>query len=78
MVMPFSAGGPGDTIARLIAQGMGTTLKHQVIVENTSGAGGTIGSTKVAQAAPDGYNLLLIHISHATNPTLYPGRGRRF
>jgi tripartite-type tricarboxylate transporter receptor subunit TctC len=73
MVMPFSAGGPGDTIARLIAQGMGASLKQQVIVENTSGAGGTIGSTKVAQATPDGYNLLLIHISHATNPALYPG-----
>jgi len=70
--MPFSAGGPGDTIARLLAQGMGAALKQQVIVENTSGAGGSIGSTKVAQATPDGYNLLLIHISHATNPALYP------
>jgi tripartite-type tricarboxylate transporter receptor subunit TctC len=72
MVMPFSAAGPGDTIARLLAQGMGATLKQQVIVENTSGAGGSIGSTKIAQAPPDGYNLLLIHISHATNPALYP------
>ena len=72
MVMPFSAGGPGDTIARLLAQGMSTSLKQQVIVDNTSGAGGTIGSAKVATSPGDGYNLLLIHISHATNPALYP------
>lgn len=72
MVMPYSAGGPGDTIARLLAQGMGASLKQQVLVENTTGAGGSIGSMKVAQAPPDGYNLLLIHISHATNPSLYP------
>ena len=72
MVMPFSAGGPGDTIARLLAQGMSTSLKQQVIVDNTSGAGGTIGSAKVAASPGDGYNLLLIHISHATNPALYP------
>ena len=72
MVMPYSAGGPGDTIARLIAQSMGGWLKQQVIVENTTGAGGSIGSAKVAQSTPDGYNLLMIHISHATNPALYP------
>ena len=72
MVMPFAAGGPGDTIARLIAQGMTPVLKQQVIVENIAGAGGSIGSAKVASASPDGYNLLLIHISHATNPALYP------
>jgi len=72
MVMPFAAGGPGDTIARLIAQGMTPVLKQQVIVENIAGAGGSIGSAKIASASPDGYNLLLIHISHATNPALYP------
>ena len=72
MVMPFAAGGPGDTIARLIAQGMTPVLKQQVIIENIAGAGGSIGSAKVASATPDGYNLLLIHISHATNPALYP------
>ena len=63
---------PGDTLARLVAQSMTTTLKQQVIVENAAGAGGTIGSTKVATAKPDGYTLLMIHISHATNPALYP------
>lgn len=72
MAMPFSAGGPGDTIARLLAQGMGASLKQQVLIENTTGAGGSIGSAKVAQSAPDGYNLLLMHIGHATNPALYP------
>lgn len=72
MNMPYSAGGPGDTIARLLAQAMSGPLKQQVIVENTTGAGGSIGSAKVAASAPDGYNLLLIHISHATNPALYP------
>jgi tripartite-type tricarboxylate transporter receptor subunit TctC len=72
LVMPYAAGGPGDTLARLVAQSMTATLKQQVIVENASGAGGTIGSTKVATAKPDGYTLLMIHISHATNPALYP------
>jgi tripartite-type tricarboxylate transporter receptor subunit TctC len=72
MNMPYAAGGPGDTIARLLAQGMTEPLKQQVIVENTAGAGGSIGSAKVAGSPPDGYNLLLIHISHATNPALYP------
>jgi tripartite-type tricarboxylate transporter receptor subunit TctC len=71
MVMPFSAGGPGDTLARIIARGMSPSLKQQVIVENVPGAGGTIGTAKVARAAPDGYQLLLTHISHATNATLY-------
>src|SRR5688500_17434172 len=72
MVMPFAAGGPGDTIARLIEQGMTPVLKQQVIVENIAGAVGTIGSAKIASASPDGHNLLLIHISHATNHALYP------
>ena len=72
MVMPYTAGGPGDTIARLLAQGMTGPLGQQVVVENVPGAGGSIGSGKVAGSPPDGYNLLLIHISHATNPALYP------
>ena len=72
LVMPYSAGGPGDTLTRLIAQGMTTALGQQVVVENVAGAGGTIGSQKVASAAPDGYNLLMNHVSAATNPALYP------
>lgn len=71
MVVPFAAGGPTDTVARLVAQSMGTQLKQQIIIENVGGAGGTIGSARVAKAAPDGYTLLLHHIGHSTAPTLY-------
>src|SRR5260370_32249007 len=71
MVVPFGAGGPRDTVARLIAQPMGKTLKQQVIVENVLGAGGTIAANRVAKAAADGYTLLVHHISHSTAPALY-------
>ena len=71
MVVPFAAGGPTDTVARLIAQSMGTSLKQQIIVENVGGAGGTIGAARVAKAAPDGYAILLHHIGHSTAPALY-------
>jgi tripartite-type tricarboxylate transporter receptor subunit TctC len=76
VVVPFAAGGPTDTVARLIAQSMGKTLGHTVIVENTAGAGGTIGVEKVARAKPDGYTLLLMHIGVSTAPSLY--RNLRF
>jgi putative tricarboxylic transport membrane protein len=72
IVMPYAAGGPGDTLARLVAQSMTSQFKQQVLVENAAGAGGTIGTQKVASAKPDGYTLLMIHISHATNTALYP------
>ena len=71
LVMPYSAGGPGDTLARIVAQGMTTTLGQPIMIANTAGAGGTIGSAQVAGADADGYTLLMNHISHATNPTLY-------
>ncbi|HEY4316572.1 MAG TPA: tripartite tricarboxylate transporter substrate binding protein BugD [Herbaspirillum sp.] len=71
MVVPFAAGGPTDTVARLVAQSMGTRLKQQIIVENVAGAGGTIGAARVAKAAPDGYTIFLHHIGHATAPALY-------
>jgi tripartite-type tricarboxylate transporter receptor subunit TctC len=71
MVVPFAAGGPTDTVARLIAQPMSKTLKQQVIVENVLGAGGTIAVNRVAKAAPDGYTLLLHHIGQSTAPALY-------
>lgn len=67
MVMPYAAGGPGDTITRLFATAMSKQLGQQIIVDNPSGAGGSIGTAKVARSAPDGYTLLMIHISHATN-----------
>jgi tripartite-type tricarboxylate transporter receptor subunit TctC len=72
MMMPYAAGGPGDAITRIVAQGMATPLGQQIIVENVAGAGGTIGSARVAAANPDGYSLLLMHIGHATNVALYP------
>jgi tripartite-type tricarboxylate transporter receptor subunit TctC len=71
IVVPFAAGGPTDTVARLIAQSMTGNLKQQVIVENNGGAGGTIGANKVAKAKPDGYTLLLHHIGQSTAPSLY-------
>ncbi|HEY5798767.1 MAG TPA: tripartite tricarboxylate transporter substrate binding protein BugD, partial [Burkholderiaceae bacterium] len=71
MVVPFAAGGPTDTVARLVAQSMGAKLKQQIIIENVGGAGGTIGVARVAKAAPDGYTVLLHHIGHSTAPALY-------
>jgi len=71
IVVPFSAGGPTDTVARLLAQAMTKDLKQQVIVENVDGAGGTVGAGRVARAAPDGYTVLLHHIGQSTAPTLY-------
>jgi tripartite-type tricarboxylate transporter receptor subunit TctC len=71
IIVPFSAGGPTDTVTRLIAQSMSKTLGQQVIVENVGGAGGTIGVTRATKAAGDGYTLLLHHIGMATSATLY-------
>jgi tripartite-type tricarboxylate transporter receptor subunit TctC len=71
MVVPFTAGGPTDTVARLIAQPLAKVLKQQVIIENVGGAGGTIASARVARSAADGYTLLVHHIGHATAPSLY-------
>jgi tripartite-type tricarboxylate transporter receptor subunit TctC len=71
MIVPFAAGGPSDTVARLIAESMTHTLGQQVIIENVGGAGGTLGVARVARADPDGYTLLLHHISQATSAVLY-------
>jgi tripartite-type tricarboxylate transporter receptor subunit TctC len=71
IIVPFAAGGPSDTIARLTAQSMGTTLKTQMIVENVGGAGGTLGAARLTQAKPDGYTVFVHHIGHATAPALY-------
>src|SRR5436190_3603395 len=71
VIVPYAAGGPTDTVARLIAQPMSKTLKQQVIVENVLGAGGTIAANRVAKSAPDGYTLLIHHIGHSTAPALY-------
>src|SRR5215470_12288686 len=72
LMMPYAAGGPGDTITRVTANGMGKVLGRQFMVENTAGAGGTIGTAKVAAAPPDGHSLLVMHFGHAANTALYP------
>jgi tripartite-type tricarboxylate transporter receptor subunit TctC len=71
LVVPFSAGGPGDVIARLLGTSISATLKQPLVIENVVGAGGTIGTNRVAKAAPDGYTLLLMHVGQATAPALY-------
>ena len=71
LVVPFSAGGPGDVIARLLGTSMSATLKQSIVIENVVGAGGTLGTNRVAKAAPDGYTLLLMHVGQATAPALY-------
>jgi tripartite-type tricarboxylate transporter receptor subunit TctC len=72
IVVPFSAGGPTDKVARDLAEALRKPLGNAtVIIENVGGAGGTLGATKVAKAAPDGYTLLLHHIGMATSPALY-------
>jgi tripartite-type tricarboxylate transporter receptor subunit TctC len=71
MVVPFAAAGPGDIIARLVAEAMRRSLGQEVIVVNVGGAGGTIGTARVAQAKPDGYTILLGHVGQATSVSLY-------
>lgn len=70
-VVPFAAGGPSDTIARLFAASMSQKIGGQIIVENVAGAGSTVGIARVAKADADGHTLLVSHISHATTATLY-------
>ena len=73
IVVPFAAGGPTDLVARQLSETMRKTMggSANFLVENAAGAGGTIGATKVARAAPDGYTLLLFHIGMAATPALY-------
>jgi tripartite-type tricarboxylate transporter receptor subunit TctC len=72
LVVPFAAGGPVDTIARILTVRMSETLKQQIVIENIGGAGGMTGSARVAKASPDGYTLLLSgSATVALNQTLY-------
>ena len=71
ITVPFAAGGPTDVISRLVAEGMARDLGQPVVVENVTGAGGTIAAARVAQARPDGYTLLMHHIGLASTATLY-------
>jgi tripartite-type tricarboxylate transporter receptor subunit TctC len=72
LIVPFPAGGPSDALARAIAQGMSIHLKQPIVVENISGAGGTIGSAKLVKSAPDGYTLGFGTVgTHVANAALY-------
>jgi tripartite-type tricarboxylate transporter receptor subunit TctC len=72
VVVPYAAGGPTDTVARLTALGLSRQLNnHSVVVENATGAGGTIGANRVATAEPDGHTLLVHHVGISTAATLY-------
>ncbi|MFZ5541780.1 MAG: tripartite tricarboxylate transporter substrate-binding protein [Pseudomonadota bacterium] len=71
MIVPFTAGGPTDTVGRSLALAMSKHLGQQVVIENVGGAGGTVGVTRAKNAAPDGYTTLLHHIGMSTAPTLY-------
>lgn len=71
LIVPFSAGGPTDTVARSIAVPMGKSLGQTVVVENVLGAGGTVAASKVAKSKPDGYTMFIYHIGMATAPALY-------
>jgi tripartite-type tricarboxylate transporter receptor subunit TctC len=72
IVVPFAAGGPTDKVARDFAEALRKPLNGAtIIIENVGGAGGTLGASRVAKAAPDGYTVLLAHIAMATTPGLY-------
>ena len=72
IVVPFAAGGPTDKVARDLAEALRKPMGNAtIIIENVGGAGGTLGATKVAKAAPDGYTLLLAHAGISTAPALY-------
>jgi tripartite-type tricarboxylate transporter receptor subunit TctC len=73
MIVPFAAGGPTDALARVLAERMGRSLGQTVVVEDVTGAGGTIGVTRAVRAAPDGYTLSIGHLgTHVINGAIYP------
>ena len=71
LLVPFAAGGPTDTVARVVAQSMGKPLGQTIIVENKPSAGGILAPEQVKNARPDGYTILIHHIGMATTPALY-------
>jgi len=74
VIVPFPAGGPSDVVARIVSEQMGKVLGQTMVIENVGGAGGSIGSARVAAAAPDGYTLLAASMgSHVAAPILVPG-----
>ena len=71
LIVPFAAGGPSDTIARLVGKSMSETLGQQLIVENVAGAGGTAGAGRLAKSDADGHTLLVHHLAIAASASLY-------
>ncbi|HET7253891.1 MAG TPA: tripartite tricarboxylate transporter substrate-binding protein, partial [Xanthobacteraceae bacterium] len=72
VVVPFAAGGPADALARALGERMRTSLGQTVIIENATGASGTIGVGRVVRAAPDGYTLGIGHVgTHVVNPAVF-------
>jgi tripartite-type tricarboxylate transporter receptor subunit TctC len=71
MIAPFTAGGPTDLVARLLADKLSQSLGRQFYVENRTGAGGNVGMTQAARSAPDGYTILVASSSYVVNPSLY-------
>ena len=71
IVVPFSAGGPTDTVTRLISEPMSQELGQQIVIQNVTGAGGTVAAGQVANSEADGYTVLMHHIGMSTAPTLY-------
>jgi tripartite-type tricarboxylate transporter receptor subunit TctC len=73
IIVPFAAGGPSDVLARLLGERFRATLNQAVIIENVTGAGGTIGVTRAARAEPDGYTISFGHLgTHVINGAIYP------
>jgi len=73
MIVPFAAGGPTDILARLVSQTISPMLGQQVVVEDVTGAGGTIGATRAARADPDGYTMIMGNLgTHAASLGMYP------
>ncbi len=73
LIVPFAAGGPTDVVARIVGDNMSRALGQQIVVENVTGAGGTTGTARAAQATPDGYTIMMGHMgTHGAAPAVYP------
>jgi tripartite-type tricarboxylate transporter receptor subunit TctC len=75
LIVPFAAGGPSDSIGRLIGRSMSETLGQQIVIENVAGAGGAAGAARVAKAPADGYTLLIHHVALSAGASLYKNPG---